>query len=51
LEIIAISSILLLLFGPTKLPELSRGITRAIREIRNIFREPDPGEKEERKES
>lgn len=45
-EIVFLSAVLLLLFGPKKLPEFSRGVAQSIREIRNGFREPKKKEAE-----
>ncbi|NIT03759.1 twin-arginine translocase TatA/TatE family subunit [Candidatus Saccharibacteria bacterium] len=39
-EIILIASVLLLMIGPKKLPELSRGIGQSIKEIKKGFSDP-----------
>ncbi len=36
-EIIILTAILLLIFGPKKIPELARGIGDAIKSIRGVF--------------
>ncbi|PJC22680.1 twin-arginine translocase TatA/TatE family subunit [candidate division WWE3 bacterium CG10_big_fil_rev_8_21_14_0_10_48_23] len=45
-EIILLSSVLLLFFGPKKLPEFSRGLGQSIKEVRNGFRGPKKKEVE-----
>lgn len=40
-EIIVIAIVILVLFGGKKLPELVKGITAAIKEFRNAFRDKD----------
>jgi len=45
-EIVIIAVVLLILFGPKKLPELAKGIGEAIKEIGKVFK----GGKEEKKE-
>ncbi len=44
-ELILILVIILVLFGGKKLPELSRGISSSIREIRKGFKNEEPEEK------
>jgi sec-independent protein translocase protein TatA len=44
-EIIVVAVVLLLIFGPKKLPELARGISEAVREITSGIK----GEKKETK--
>ena len=46
-EIVIVAVVLLLIFGPKKLPELAKGIGEAIKEIGKAFK---GGEKEEKKE-
>ncbi|HEU0173860.1 MAG TPA: twin-arginine translocase TatA/TatE family subunit [Blastocatellia bacterium] len=46
LHLIIVLAIVLLLFGPKKLPELSKGLGQAIRGFkRALHEEPDSGEK------
>jgi sec-independent protein translocase protein TatA len=44
-ELIVVLVIILVLFGGKKLPELSRGISNSIREIRKGFKDDEPEEK------
>lgn len=44
-ELIVILVIILVLFGGKKLPELSRGLSDSIREIRKGFKDEEPDEK------
>lgn len=45
-EIIIVAVVLLILFGPKKLPEFAKGLAEAIRETINAFRgEPEKKEK------
>jgi sec-independent protein translocase protein TatA len=48
-ELIIILVIILVLFGGKKLPELSRGISNSIKEIRKGFKDDEP--KEEKKKT
>jgi sec-independent protein translocase protein TatA len=41
-ELILILIIALVIFGPSKLPEMGASVGKAIREFRNATREPDP---------
>jgi len=41
-ELILILIIALVVFGPSKLPEMGASVGKAIREFRNATREPDP---------
>ena len=41
-ELILILIIALVIFGPSKLPEMGSSIGKAIREFRNATKEPDP---------
>jgi len=46
LHLILVLAIVLLLFGPKRLPELSKGLGQAIRGFkRALYEEPDSGEK------
>lgn len=45
-ELIIILAIVLVLFGGTKLPELSKGIGQAIKEIRKGFKDDDDSPKD-----
>lgn len=46
-EIIIVAVVLLVIFGPKKLPEFAKSIANAIKEIRNSFSEPKNKEKKE----
>ncbi|MHC1760664.1 MAG: TatA/E family twin arginine-targeting protein translocase [Negativicutes bacterium] len=41
-ELILILIIALVIFGPSKLPEMGASVGKAIREFRNATKEPDP---------
>ncbi len=41
-ELILILIIALVIFGPSKLPEMGSSVGKAIREFRNATKEPDP---------
>ena len=41
LEIIIIVAILVLIFGPKKIPEIARSIGEAVRHIRGVFSDAD----------
>ena len=41
-ELILILIIALVVFGPSKLPEMGASVGKAIREFRNATKEPDP---------
>jgi len=43
-EIILLSVVFLLLLGPKKIPEFSRGLGQAIKEVRNSFRKTPKAE-------
>lgn len=45
-ELLLIFFVALLLFGPKKLPELARGLGRAVREFRNAMRDVEEGLRE-----
>lgn len=45
-ELLLIFFVALLLFGPKKLPELARGLGRAVREFRSALREVEEGVRE-----
>ena len=42
-ELILILIIALVVFGPSKLPEMGASVGKALREFRNATRDPDPG--------
>ena len=44
-ELLLILVIILVLFGGKKIPELSKGISQSIREIRKGFKDEEPEEK------
>ena len=48
-ELIVILAIILVLFGGKKLPELSKGISNSIREIRKGFKDESENKKESAK--
>ncbi len=48
-EIIILTAIVLLIFGPKKIPELARGIGEAIRSIRGVFSDAGKKDKSENK--
>ena len=51
LELIIILVVVLLIFGPSKLPEIGRSIGRGIQELRSAAKEiDDPSEETERDE-
>lgn len=37
-EIVLVAVVLLVIFGPKKLPELAKGITQAIKEVASAFK-------------
>ena len=37
-EIVVVAVVLLVIFGPKKLPELAKGITQAIKEISSVMK-------------
>ena len=41
LEIVIIVAILVLIFGPKKIPEIARSIGEAVRHIRGVFSDAD----------
>ena len=43
-EIIIVLAVLLVIFGPKKIPELAKGITEALKEFRGLF---EGGKKED----
>ncbi len=51
-ELIAILAVVLIIFGPGKLPEVGKSLGRTIREFRRASTEPEPPaeEKQEKKE-
>ncbi len=51
-EIIIVAVVLLIIFGPKKLPDLAKGIAQAVKEIKGIFeeKEKDTEKKDENKE-
>ena len=50
-EVLLIFLIILIIFGPSKLPELARGIGEAIREFRKASQEPVRAVEETKKEA
>jgi len=48
-EVLVILLIILILFGPSKLPELAKGMGNAIKEFKKAMREDAEGNKEENK--
>lgn len=42
-ELILILIIALVVFGPSKLPEMGASVGKALREFRNATKEPEPG--------
>ncbi len=48
-EIVIVALVLLIIFGPKKLPEFAKGLSDAIKEIGNAFKS-DKGDKEKEKE-
>jgi sec-independent protein translocase protein TatA len=48
-EIVIVALVLLILFGPKKLPEFAKGISDAIKEVANAFK-GDKGDKDKEKE-
>ena len=44
-ELIIIAVILVLLFGATRIPALTKGIADAIRTLRGVFQDEDPSKK------
>jgi len=48
-EVLIILLIILILFGPSKLPELAKGMGNAIKEFKKAIREDAEGNKEENK--
>jgi sec-independent protein translocase protein TatA len=48
-EVLIILLIILILFGPSKLPELAKGMGNAIKEFKKAMREDAEGNKEENK--
>lgn len=46
-EIIIVAVVLLIIFGPKKLPEFARGLAEAIREIINAFQGKEQEKKKE----
>jgi sec-independent protein translocase protein TatA len=49
-ELIIVGLIALLIFGPKKLPEIGKGLGKAIRDFKGAISEPEPPAKEEKKE-
>jgi sec-independent protein translocase protein TatA len=49
-EIVIVALVLLILFGPKKLPEFAKGISDAIKEVANAFKGDKDKEKEKEKE-
>jgi sec-independent protein translocase protein TatA len=49
-ELIIVGLIALLIFGPKKLPEIGKGLGKAIRDFKGAVSEPEPPAKEEKKE-
>lgn len=49
-EVLIILLIILILFGPSKLPELAKGMGNAIKEFKKAMREDTEGNKEENKQ-
>jgi sec-independent protein translocase protein TatA len=49
-EVLVILLIILILFGPSKLPELAKGMGNAIKEFKKAMREDVEGNKEENKQ-
>ncbi|TXG77093.1 twin-arginine translocase TatA/TatE family subunit [Candidatus Dojkabacteria bacterium] len=45
-EIIIIAVVLLIIFGPKKLPEFAKGLSQAIKEVLGAFRGEEGGKKE-----
>jgi len=44
-EIIIIAVVLLIIFGPKKLPEFAKGLSQSIKEVLGAFRGENEGEK------
>lgn len=49
-EIIIVAVVLLIIFGPKKLPEFAKGLAEAVKEVMNAFK-GDAKHKEEKKEA
>ncbi len=49
-EIIIVAVVLLIIFGPKKLPEFAKGLADAVKEVGNAFK-GDKGKGQEKKES
>lgn len=47
-EILIVAVVLLIIFGPKKLPELAKGITQAVREISSSFKGENKSEKKKK---
>ena len=47
-ELIIIFAVALLLFGPSQLPKLARGMGNAMKEFRRAMRDVEGGEEQER---
>lgn len=50
MELIIILAIAILLFGPSRIPKLGRGVGDTIREFRNAFKELDSAERDVKRE-
>jgi TatA/E family protein of Tat protein translocase len=48
-EIIIIAVVLLIIFGPKKLPEFAKGLSEAVKEVLGAFRGESEGGKKESK--
>jgi len=48
-EVIIIAVVLLIIFGPKKLPEFAKGLSEAIKEVLGAFRGENEGGKKESK--
>jgi len=49
-EIIIVAAVILIIFGPKRLPEFAKGLSEAVKEILSAFKSDDTG-KEKPKES
>lgn len=47
-ELILVAIVLLVIFGPKKLPEFARGIAEAIKEVKHAFNKEEGSDKEKK---